>query len=71
MRIQTPCPDVTYARDSDPAQSVVTRKRILSYVATKNIPIAGMHIAFPGIGNIISTGNGSYAFEAYCLCMGI
>jgi glyoxylase-like metal-dependent hydrolase (beta-lactamase superfamily II) len=71
MRIQMPCPDVTYARDTDPVQSVETRKRVLSYVATKNIPIAGMHIAFPGIGDVLSTGNGSYAFEPYCLCLGI
>ena len=71
MRIQMPCPDVTYARDSNPAQSIETRKRILAYVAEKNIPVAGMHIAFPGIGDVVSTGNGSYAFEPYCLCLGI
>lgn len=70
MRIQMPCPDVTYARDTNPAQSIETRKRILSYVAQKNIPIAGMHIAFPGIGHVVSTGNGAYAFEPYCLCLG-
>jgi glyoxylase-like metal-dependent hydrolase (beta-lactamase superfamily II) len=71
MHIQMPCPDVTYARDSDPVQSVETRKHILAYVAAKNIPIAGMHIAFPGIGDVISTGNGGvYAFEPYCLCLG-
>jgi glyoxylase-like metal-dependent hydrolase (beta-lactamase superfamily II) len=70
MRIQMPCPDVTYARDSNPARSVETRKRILAYVAAKKIPIAGMHIAFPGIGDVISTGGGGYAFEPYCLCMG-
>jgi glyoxylase-like metal-dependent hydrolase (beta-lactamase superfamily II) len=71
MRIQMPCPDVTYARDANPAQSIETRKRILSYVAEKNIPIAGMHIAFPGIGDVIPTGNGGeYTFEPYCLCLG-
>lgn len=70
MRIQMPCPDVTYARDTNPAQSIETRKRILSCVAEKNIPIAGMHVAFPGIGDVISTGNGGYAFEPYCLCLG-
>jgi glyoxylase-like metal-dependent hydrolase (beta-lactamase superfamily II) len=70
MRIQMPCPEVTYARDSDPVQSVETRKRLLAYVAEKNIPIAGMHIAFPGIGDVVSTGNGAYAFEPYCLCLG-
>ncbi|MDR2118176.1 MAG: MBL fold metallo-hydrolase [Tannerellaceae bacterium] len=71
MRIQMPCPGVTYARDTDTEQSVATRRRILSYVAEKNIPIAGMHIAFPGMGNVVSAGNDSYAFEPYCLCLGI
>jgi glyoxylase-like metal-dependent hydrolase (beta-lactamase superfamily II) len=71
MAIQMLFPDVTYARDANPAQSIATRKRILSYVASKNIPIAGMHIAFPGIGDVVSTANGVYAFEPYCLCLGI
>jgi hypothetical protein len=65
MSIQMPYPDVTYARDTDPAQAIETRKRTLEYLSANHIPVAGMHIPFPGIGLVISVGNGAYAFESY------
>jgi glyoxylase-like metal-dependent hydrolase (beta-lactamase superfamily II) len=71
MRIQMPCPEVGSVCDADPALSAETRRRILSYVSAGKIPVAGMHIAFPGIGDVVSTGSGGYAFEPYCLCLGL
>jgi glyoxylase-like metal-dependent hydrolase (beta-lactamase superfamily II) len=71
MNIQMPVPEVALAFDVDVPQAVETRKRILQYVSAGKIPVAGMHVPFPGIGNVLSIKNGEYAFEPYCLCLGI
>jgi glyoxylase-like metal-dependent hydrolase (beta-lactamase superfamily II) len=68
--IQMPCPDVAVVYDTDPAQAVATRKKILNYVAENEISIAGMHIAFPAVGDVVRAGKG-YEFKPLCLCLGI
>jgi glyoxylase-like metal-dependent hydrolase (beta-lactamase superfamily II) len=52
MAIQMPCPEVAVTYDVTPADAVDARKKILEYVASRKIPVAGMHIAFPGIGTV-------------------
>jgi hypothetical protein len=64
MKIQIPCPDVAVTYDVDPAQAVASRKKILEYVSRNNIPVAGMHIAYPGIGKVKPNRESGYIWEA-------
>jgi glyoxylase-like metal-dependent hydrolase (beta-lactamase superfamily II) len=52
MAIQMPYPQVAVTYDVNPKDAVAYRKKILEYVETNKIPVAGMHIAFPGIGTV-------------------
>ncbi len=58
MAIQMPYPQVAVTYDTDPNGAIASRKRILEYVFRNNIPIGGMHIAFPGMGKITREGKG-------------
>ena len=70
MRIQMPHPEVAISFDSNPEQAVVIRKSILEYVTKNKIPVAGMHIVSPGIGDVSKSKieKDGYAFEPYCFC---
>jgi glyoxylase-like metal-dependent hydrolase (beta-lactamase superfamily II) len=63
MAIQMPYPQVAVTYDVNPKDAIAYRKKILEYVEKNKIPVAGMHVAFPGIG-IITKGElpGGYAF---------
>ena len=61
MAIQMPYPDIAVSYDVDPQKAIEIRKTILEYVAEHKIPIAGMHIPYPGIGRIEKSGKG-YVF---------
>lgn len=52
MAIQMPHPEIAVTYDTDPEDAIKARKEILEYVEKHQIPIAGMHIAFPGIGQV-------------------
>jgi glyoxylase-like metal-dependent hydrolase (beta-lactamase superfamily II) len=62
--IQAPRPDISVTYDSDPAMAAEVRKAALKFAAEASIPIAGMHIAYPGAGKIEpdSKRAGSYKF---------
>ena len=62
MAIQMPYPEVAVTYDVDPVLAIATRKQALDYMAKQNIPVAGMHIPFPGIGHIETKENG-YLFD--------
>ena len=64
MAIQMPYPQVAVTYDVDPETAVQSREKILKFVSEKAIPIAGMHIPFPSVGNIQSLPNGGYEFIA-------
>ncbi len=61
-RIQLPLPDVAVRYDVDPARAIQARKRIFDYASENRIPVAGMHIPFPGILKIRKAGAG---YEEY------
>ena len=63
MAIQMPYPQVAVRFDVDSQKAVETRKKVLEYVAKNNITVAGMHNAYPGIGNLTKT-NGGYEYKA-------
>ncbi len=58
MAIQMPYPQVAVTYDTDPDQAIRYRKEILAYVSSGKIPIAGMHIAYPGMGSVTLDGTG-------------
>ena len=52
MDIQFPAPEVAVTYDTDPQAAVASRKRVLEYVLQNHIPIAGMHLPYPAIGDV-------------------
>ncbi|MDR0893728.1 MAG: MBL fold metallo-hydrolase [Prevotellaceae bacterium] len=62
MAIQMPFPQVSVRYDTDPVLAAKSRQEILKFVAEHHIPIAGMHVAFPGMGKIENNGKGGYRF---------
>ena len=61
MAVQMPYPSVAVTYDVDPAQAVQSRLAVLEYAAKNRIPVAGMHIAYPGIGTVAKKADG-YSF---------
>ena len=53
MAIQMPRPGVSVTYDSDPVAAAAARQKILKFVSENGIPIGGMHVAYPGIGDIV------------------
>jgi glyoxylase-like metal-dependent hydrolase (beta-lactamase superfamily II) len=52
MAIQMPRPGVSVTYDSDPAAAAQVRRSVLKYAADNKIPVAGMHVPYPGIGAV-------------------
>ena len=57
--IQIPRPELTIEFDTDPEAAEATRRRVLEMVARERLPIAGMHVHFPGFAHVTRT-NGSF-----------
>ncbi|MCC8143065.1 MAG: MBL fold metallo-hydrolase [Tannerellaceae bacterium] len=62
MAIQMPYPQVAVTYDVDPDTAVETREAVLKYVSAEAIPVAGMHVAYPGIGRVV-TGTGAARYQ--------
>lgn len=65
MDIQIPFPGVSVIYDSSPEEAAAVRRRYLEYAAANNIPVAGMHLLFPAVGEIRRGSNepgGAYSF---------
>jgi glyoxylase-like metal-dependent hydrolase (beta-lactamase superfamily II) len=58
MAIQMPYPQVAVSYDVNPQDAVDARDKILKYVVKNKIPVAGMHIAYPGMGKVEKKGDG-------------
>ena len=50
--LQFPLPDECASYDMDAPAAVKARKAVLAMAAEKNIPVAGMHIPYPGMGRV-------------------
>lgn len=61
-QIQVSYPEVSVKYDVDPKLAAATRASVLKYAADNEIPVAGMHILYPGIGHIIEK-DGKYIFK--------
>ena len=58
MAIQMTYPQVAMTYDTNPDMAIASRIKVLEYVSKNNIPVAGMHIAFPGMGTITKASTG-------------
>lgn len=61
--IHTVAPDTGFAFDIDATQAAASRKRVLGMAATDGLLLAGTHVAFPGFGRVVRSGN-AYRFVA-------
>lgn len=52
LGIQMPYPQVALTYDVHPALAIATRAMVLEYVSKHQLPVAGMHIEYPGMGTI-------------------
>lgn len=62
LKVQMTDPSMSVVFDVNPKQAAETRKQILREVEKSKTRIAGMHIPFPGIGNITEPKSGIYLF---------
>ena len=60
--LQFPLPDECAKYDRDPAKAVQSRKALLKRAADNNIPVAGMHIPFPGVGRVTNGPEKGFTF---------
>jgi len=56
--VQFPVPEISATFDVDPAAAAITRRQVMGYTAENKIPVAGMHIVYPGIGTLEENGDG-------------
>lgn len=59
--LQVKYPELSVRYDTDPAQAAATRAEVLKYASDNKIPVAGMHIIYPGFGKIKAK-DGKYNF---------
>jgi len=50
--VQFAVPEISATFDIDAAEAALTRRQVLSYAAENEIPVGGMHIVYPGIGDV-------------------
>ncbi len=62
MPVQVPHPEIATVHDIDPVAAAATREYLLNYLAENKIPIGGMHIQYPAIGDIIKDASGTFQF---------
>ena len=56
--VQFPYPDISATYDIDKMAAAASRRQIMDYAASNNIPIGGTHIEPPAIGRVERDGNG-------------
>jgi glyoxylase-like metal-dependent hydrolase (beta-lactamase superfamily II) len=56
--VQFPAPAVSASYDVDPKLAATARRQIMDYAAKNKIPVGGMHIVYPAVGNVETDGNG-------------
>jgi glyoxylase-like metal-dependent hydrolase (beta-lactamase superfamily II) len=56
--VQFPVPEISATYDMDANVSAAIRRQVLDYAAKNRIPVGGMHIVYPGIGDVSVDGTG-------------
>lgn len=60
--IQFAIPDASVIYDLDSRAAAAARRRVLEMVSFDRIPVAGVHLDFPGYGVVTAEPNGRYAY---------
>jgi len=63
--IQFPHPEIAAVYDVDKQEASKTKVKVLEYAAENNIPVAGMHIPFPGMGYTSKNGMDGFGFKPF------
>ena len=50
--VQFPVPEISATYDMDQSGAASVRRQVLNYAAQNKIPVGGMHIVYPGMGNV-------------------
>lgn len=61
--LQFPEPEEYASYDMDPVQAVATRKAVLQMAVDRDLPVAGAHIPFPGLGQVRADGKKGFTFS--------
>jgi len=56
--VQFPVPEISATYDMDQKTAASVRRQVLDYAAKNKIPVAGMHIVYPGTGSVSVEGSG-------------
>jgi glyoxylase-like metal-dependent hydrolase (beta-lactamase superfamily II) len=56
--VQFPVPEISATYDADQKAATAIRRQIMDYAAKNGIPVAGMHMAYPGVGTVQADGEG-------------
>ena len=64
MAIQMTYPQVAMTYDTNTDMAIAARIKVLEYASKNNIPVAGMHLAFPGMGKITKATTG-YSYTPF------
>jgi len=56
--VQFPVPEISASYDMDKGAAAAVRRQVLAYAAKNKIPVAGMHIVYPGTGGVSIEGSG-------------
>jgi glyoxylase-like metal-dependent hydrolase (beta-lactamase superfamily II) len=56
--VQFPVPEISASYDMDKEAAAAVRRQVLTYAAKNKIPVAGMHIVYPGTGGVSVEGGG-------------
>ncbi len=65
MAMQMPYPEVSVTYDTDPEIAASSREKTLQFATKNGVPVAGMHVAYPGMGSIKKGAAGGYAFTPF------
>ena len=63
MAFQMSYPEIAVIYDFNPEEAVTSRKLLLKEITENNTPVAGMHIAYPGMGQVKKIGDDKYEFH--------
>ncbi|MCD8260704.1 MAG: MBL fold metallo-hydrolase [Bacteroides sp.] len=70
MAIQIPHSEIAVTYDTDPAQAIASRQELFGHIAKNRIRITGMHIQYPGMGDLLGNPAEGYRFILLCPCEG-
>lgn len=61
--VQIPYPQIAAVYDTNAEEASATRRKVLEFAANNNIPIAGMHIPYTGMGYVLNNATNGFKFK--------